>query len=498
MIKIVGADEARYIFEKRNQGREKDLEGKVSEIISRVRSEGDAALCGLSLELDGVTLTDDNIRVPEEEIQQARETVGRDFLKAVKEAVGNIREYHQKQLLNSWIDFSREGVLLGQVIRPLDRVGIYVPGGKASYPSSVLMNAIPAMVAGVREIAMVTPPSGDGRVNIHTLAAAAEAGVTEVYRIGGAQAVAALAYGTKTIRRVDKITGPGNKYVTMAKKLVFGAVDIDMLAGPSEVLVVADSSANPAYIAADLLSQAEHDEMASVVLVTPDRGLADAVAKEVEKQVKGLGRTGIAARAVKDYGAIIVTASLEEAVVLANSFAPEHLELAVNDPYNWLPRITAAGAVFMGHYTPEPVGDYIAGPNHILPTGGTARFFSPLGVDQFLKRISVISYSRAALEREAGSIIKLAGVEGLDAHAKSVQIRLEQPSGPQSESMEKTGRGSLKQKSPGGSEKERAKEEIDAELKLPTGLPGFVNAGGSEDTGKMPGIPGLSGGESHK
>ncbi|MCL4441299.1 MAG: histidinol dehydrogenase, partial [Firmicutes bacterium] len=306
-------------------------------------------------------------------------------------------------------------------VRPLERVGIYVPGGKASYPSSVLMNAIPAMVAGVSEIAMVTPPGKDGSISIHTLAAAAEAGVKEVYRVGGAQAVAALAYGTAGIKRVDKITDPCQN-----KRLVYGAVDIDMLAGPSEILVVADSTANPVYVAADLLSQAEHDEMAAVVLVTPDRNLARAVCEEVARQVKLLERSEIAVRAVSDYGAIVITESIEEAIGLANRIAPEHLELAVNDPFAWLGMVKAAGAVFLGHYSPEPVGDYVAGPNHVLPTGGTARFFSPLGVDQFVRRTSVIAYSRKALEREAPGILTLAAVEGLGAHAGSVEVRMRQ------------------------------------------------------------------------
>lgn len=427
MIRIMEAAQVLEMLTKRAGGEgEGSLREQVAAIIDQVRAGGDDALCGLTGRLDGCVMAPEKIKVEEEELEEAVNKVDRDFLRALRKARDNIREYHERQKINSWFDCGREGVLLGQMVRPLERVGIYVPGGKASYPSSVLMNAIPARVAGVSEIAMVTPPGKDGSVNIHTLAAASEAGVKEVYRVGGAQAVAALAYGTERIKRVDKITGPGNRYVTMAKRLVYGAVDIDMLAGPSEILVVADASANPVYVAADLLSQAEHDEMAAVVLITTDKSLALAVAEEVSRQVKLLERSEIAAKAVSDYGAIVITGSIEEALGLANSIAPEHLELAVNDPFAWLGMVKAAGAVFLGHHSPEPVGDYMAGPNHVLPTGGTARFFSPLGVDQFVRRTSVISYSRKALEREAPGILKLAAVEGLGAHAGSVEVRMRQ------------------------------------------------------------------------
>ncbi|MHB8157340.1 MAG: histidinol dehydrogenase, partial [Desulfocucumaceae bacterium] len=425
MIRILDAGEALDLLGKRaSQDGDANLRENVTGIIAQVKAGGDGALCRLTAQLDGCNLTPDGIKVSSDEIEVARKEVGLDFLLALREARDNIRDYHEKQKINSWFQCDREGVLLGQLVRPWERVGIYVPGGKASYPSSVLMNAIPAKVAGVAEIAMVTPPGKDGSVNKYTLAAAAEAGVSEIYRVGGAQAVAALAYGTKTIRPVEKITGPGNKYVTMAKKLVFGTVNIDMLAGPSEVLVIADSSANAAFVAADLLSQAEHDEMAAVALLTPDRSLALSVKEELEKQLKLLGRSEIAKRSISDYGFIVITESIAEAIDLSNRIAPEHLELAVEDPFSWLGRVRAAGAVFLGHYTPEPVGDYMAGPNHVLPTGGTARFFSSLGVDQFIRRTSVISYSYSALEREAGSIMKLATVEGLDAHASSVGIRM--------------------------------------------------------------------------
>ncbi|HBV96646.1 MAG TPA: histidinol dehydrogenase [Desulfotomaculum sp.] len=427
MIRIMDTAQVLEMLRKRAGGEGDDsLREQVAAIIEQVRAGGDDALCSITGRLDGCVLAPDDLKVGEEELEEAVKKADPNFLRALRKARDNIREYHEKQKINSWFDCGREGVLLGQMVRPLERVGIYVPGGKASYPSSVLMNAIPAIVAGVSEIAMTTPPGKDGSVNIHTLAAAYEAGVKEVYRVGGAQAVAALAFGTDRIKRVDKITGPGNRYVTMAKRLVYGAVDIDMLAGPSEILVVADSSANPVYVAADLLSQAEHDEMAAVVLITPDRTLALAVVEEVSRQIKLLERSAIAVRSVSDYGAIVITENIEEALELANSIAPEHLELAVSDPFAWLGMVKAAGAVFLGHYSPEPVGDYVAGPNHVLPTGGTARFFSPLGVDQFVRRTSVISYTRKALEREAPGIIKLAEVEGLGAHSRSVEVRMRQ------------------------------------------------------------------------
>ncbi|NTW05232.1 MAG: histidinol dehydrogenase [Peptococcaceae bacterium] len=413
------------MLNKRNQQNTVDLQDKVAKIIDAVRDEGDSALSRFSLEFDGFRPESEDFRVSEEEIRQSLSKVEKSFIDALEKAAENIKTYHQKQLQNSWIDLARDGVMLGQIIRPLNRVGIYVPGGKASYPSSVLMNAIPAMVAGVKEIAMVTPPGKDGQIDPHTLAAAAIAGVTEVYALGGAQAVAALAYGTGNIRRVDKITGPGNRYVTMAKRLVFGLVDIDMLAGPSEILVIADSSAKPEFIAADLLSQAEHDEMAAVILITPDRELANRVNNQIEIQLETLDKREIAKMALKNFGGIIISGNLDEAVEISNSLSPEHLELMVEEPFSLLGKIKSAGAIFLGQYTPEPVGDYMAGPNHVLPTNGTARFSSPLGVDQFIRRSSVLYYDRDALNREAPDIIKLAEMEGLGAHARSVSIRLE-------------------------------------------------------------------------
>lgn len=500
VIRIVEANEVLDLLKKRNSGEGGDLAGRVAEIISAVRAEGDAALCRLSLELDGCPLDAASIKVSGEEMERAMTRVDSDFLRAVRRAGDNIRAYHEKQVVNSWFDCGREGVVLGQMIRPLQRVGIYVPGGKASYPSSVLMNAVPARVAGVEEIAMVTPPGRDGEVSASTLAAAAVAGVTEIYRIGGAQAIAALAYGTGTVRPVDKITGPGNRYVTMAKRLVFGVVDIDMLAGPSEILVVADASANPAYVAADMLSQAEHDEMAAAILITPDRDLARSVAAELERQLRLLERSDIAAAALSGYGAIIITGSVEEAVELANRFAPEHLELMVRDPFTWLGGVRAAGAVFLGQYSPEPVGDYMAGPNHVLPTGGTARFFSPLGVDQFIRRTSVVYYSRDALHREAPDIMKLAAVEGLGAHGRSVEIRMSrdvrEKAGPVFDKGDEvsSGRFDIIQEGDSGTEGGARQGSLQLEslqglpgiperawVKSPASLPGFDHAGGRED-----------------
>ncbi|MCL2336378.1 MAG: histidinol dehydrogenase [Firmicutes bacterium] len=409
------------------RGRAFDLEkvtATVTEIVNAVKKGGDQDLCAITARLDGVALEPANLPVSAEEIKQAYGLVSEEFLTALRRAAENILRYHRRQLKNSWLDPQPNGAVLGQLITPLRRVGIYVPGGKASYPSSVLMNAIPAAVAGVPEIVMVTPPARNGAVNPHTLVAAAEAGVTEIYRIGGAQAVAALAYGTATIPKVDKITGPGNIYVTAAKRMVYGAVDIDMLAGPSEVLIVADDTARADFVAADMLAQAEHDEMASAILVTPAPSLAEAVGKELAVQLEQLERRSVAAASLAGKSFIVLTASLEEAFTVANRFAPEHLELMVAEPYRWLGRVTAAGAVFLGHYSPEAVGDYIAGPNHILPTGGTARFFSPLNVDVFTKKTSLIDYSRQALREEGEQAMTIAATEGLGAHLASIKIRL--------------------------------------------------------------------------
>ncbi|MBP1157719.1 MULTISPECIES: histidinol dehydrogenase [unclassified Paenibacillus] len=397
----------------------------VRQIIEEVRRDGDTALRKFAQQFDGVRV--DELRVTKEEIEAAYDEVDEEFLSAIRAAAVNVRKFHEKQMRSSWMDLQADGTILGQVIRPLRRVGLYVPGGKAAYPSSVLMNAIPAQVAGVPEIVMVTPPATAGAegINPHILVAAAEAGVSEIYRVGGAQAVAALAYGTESIPAADKIVGPGNIYVALAKRYVFGAVDIDSIAGPSEIVVLADETADPAYVAADLLSQAEHDEMASAILITTSEPLAEAVRVEVERQLHELPRREIAAKSIRDYGAILTVAALDEGIDAVNHLAPEHLEIIVREPFQYLSRIENAGAIFLGPYSSEPVGDYFAGPNHVLPTNGTARFSSPLNVDDFMKKSSVIYYSKEALLRDGDQIISLARHEGLDAHARAIQIRLE-------------------------------------------------------------------------
>lgn len=403
----------------------------VKDIIEGVRAEGDEALRRYSERFDKAKV--DRFRLSEEEIQAAYARVEPEFVSAIREAAANIGAFHEKQKRESWMDLKPDGTLLGQVVRPLRRVGLYVPGGKAAYPSSVLMNAIPAQVAGVPEIAMVTPPATAGveGVNPYILVAAAEAGVKEVYRVGGAQAVAALAYGTAEIPAVDKIVGPGNIYVALAKRYVYGVVDIDSIAGPSEIIVLADDSADPAYVAADLLSQAEHDEMASAVLVTPSQVLAEAVQAELSRQVALLPRRAIAERSLADYGAILTVPSLEAGIEVVNKMAPEHLEVIVREPFQYLAKIENAGAIFLGPYSSESVGDYFAGPNHVLPTNGTARFSSALSVDDFVKKSSVIYYSKEALLRDAPQIAALARFEGLQAHARAVEIRVEKEGGAQ-------------------------------------------------------------------
>jgi histidinol dehydrogenase len=398
---------------------------RVDEIIQAVRRDGDQALCAYTARFDGVELAPAELRVSKDEIRLAYREVDEGFLETIRLARDRILDFHRQQLLPSWFS-AREAAWLGQLVRPIERVGIYVPGGTASYPSSVLMNTVPAMVAGVKEVAMTTPPARGGSVHPFTLVAAAEVGVKEIYKVGGAQAVAALAYGTGSIRRVDKITGPGNIYVTTAKQQVFGQVDIDMLAGPSEVLIIAAAEADPVYVAADLLSQAEHDVLARAVLLTPSWELAGRVREETARLLEGLERRELLERSLADGALIVITRDLDEAFGLANCFAPEHLELLVPDPVNWLDRVKNAGAVFLGPYSPVAVGDYLAGPNHVLPTGGTARFFSGLGVETFLKRINVVHCSYRGLERLGPKVIELAGVEGLPAHALSVRVRLEE------------------------------------------------------------------------
>jgi histidinol dehydrogenase len=399
------------------------IEETVKAIIADVRKRGDAALFELSAKFDRIDLNRTNIEVNQAEIDAALAAVSPESLAALQLAADRISTYHGKQKQESWLSTDEDDVQLGQLVRPLDRVGIYIPGGKAAYPSSVLMNAIPAKVAGVAEVIMVVPMPG-GEINPHVLAAAKISGVDRIFKLGGAQAVAALAYGTESVPRVDKITGPGNIYVATAKRLVFGQVDIDMIAGPSEILVINDGSGTAAHIAADLLSQAEHDELAAAILVTNSEVMAMAVQKELEKQLQQLSRETIARQSIDNFGAIIVAENLTEAIEFSNRIAPEHLELAVDNPFEILPAIRHAGAIFMGHYTPEAAGDYLAGPNHTLPTGGTARFFSPLSLDDFVKKSSILSFSETGLQRLGKEIIHIAELEGLEAHARSVSIRL--------------------------------------------------------------------------
>ena len=402
----------------------RDVEPVVLAIIAAVRGRGDAALLEYTSRFDRLNvLSVAELEVTADEIDAAFARCSLEDLAALKLAVERVARFHEKQKVQTWLSTEEPDIMLGQMITPLARVGIYVPGGKASYPSSVIMNAVPARVAGVTEIIMVVP-TPDGEINPHVLAAARLSGVDRIFRIGGAQAIAALAYGTATVPKVDKITGPGNIYVATAKKLVFGQVGIDMIAGPSEILVINDGSGNPAHIAADLLSQAEHDELASSILITTERKFGEDVAKEVDKQLQELSRESIARSSWDSYGAIIIAGSLTEAIVFSNRIAPEHLELAVSDPFAILAQIKNAGAIFMGHYTPEAAGDYLAGPNHTLPTGGTARFFSPLSVDDFVKKSSIVYFSRDGLKRLGEDIVRIAGLEGLEAHGKSVSIRL--------------------------------------------------------------------------
>src|SRR6266567_4386655 len=403
----------------------REVEEVVKGIIADVRSRGDEALLDYTgrfdrLEADSVA----SLEVTGDEFNEAFARVKDEDIAALKLAVERVGRFHEKQRQETWLSTSEEDILLGQKVTPLERVGIYVPGGKASYPSSVIMNAVPARVAGVGEVIMVAPTPG-GEINPHVLVAARLSGVDRIFRVGGAQAVAALAYGTAAVPRVDKITGPGNIYVATAKKLVFGQVGIDMIAGPSEILVVSDGSGNPAHIAADLLSQAEHDELASSILITTSRSFGKKVAAEVERQLKELSRESIARASWDKYGAVIVAGSLDEAVAFSNRIAPEHLELAVANPFEVLPRIRNAGAIFLGHFTPEAAGDYLAGPNHTLPTGGTARFFSPLSVDDFVKKSSIVYFSEAGLSRLGRDIVRIAGMEGLEAHGRSVSIRID-------------------------------------------------------------------------
>ena len=398
----------------------------VNEILAEVKKNGDDALFAYTKKFDGADLDASNILVTEEEIKEAYDSLeNKELVDIIRKSLNNIKMYHEKQKQYSWFDSKTDGSLLGQKVTPLERVGVYVPGGKAAYPSSVLMNVIPAKVAGVDEIIMVTPPGKDGKVNPNTLVAANEAGVDKIYKVGGAQAVGAMAYGTASIPKVDKIVGPGNIYVALAKKAVFGYVSIDSIAGPSEILVIADESANSKYVAADLLSQAEHDELASAILVTTSMELAEEVSKWVDKFVAELSRTEIMQKSLDNYGYILVADTMDDVIDAANEIASEHLEILTKNPFDTMTRIRNAGAIFLGEYSSEPLGDYFAGPNHVLPTNGTAKFFSPLSVDDFIKKSSIISYSREALEKIYPDIVYFAKAEGLTAHANSISVRFE-------------------------------------------------------------------------
>ena len=393
----------------------------VTEILDNVRRFGDTSVREYTMKFDGSV--PEQAEVPASALEEAVKTCDSEFIYALYKAADNIRDFHRRQKQQSWLEPKPDGVILGQRVRALRRVGLYVPGGTAAYPSSVLMNAIPAKIAGVEEIVMVTPPRKDGTANPDILAAAKIAGVDRVFLMGGAQAVAALAYGTQTVPQVDKIVGPGNIYVATAKKLLFGTVDIDMIAGPSEILIIADETANPKFLAADLMSQAEHDKMASAVLLTDSERIAARTVEELERQMQALSRRDIIEASLRDFGAVIICDSIAQAVDIANSIAPEHLEMAVSEPLEYIGRIDNAGSVFLGQYAPEPLGDYFAGPNHVLPTGGTARFFSPLSVDSFIKKSSFIYYTEDALRKAKDDIVKLAETEGLTAHANAVKVR---------------------------------------------------------------------------
>lgn len=426
MIRIAKADgvsERELINQLKARSGEIDrkVTSAVTDILNNVKQNGDDAVREYTLKFDGHMPS--KFEISREEIDSSPDKCDRNFILALYKAADNIRDFHARQKQQSWLEPKQNGVILGQRIRGLKRVGVYVPGGTAAYPSSVLMNVIPAKIAGVKEIVMVTPPQKDGTANPDILAAAKIAGVDRVFLMGGAQAVAALAYGTQSVPKVDKIVGPGNIFVATAKKLLYGTVDIDMIAGPSEILIVADKSANPKFLAADLMSQAEHDKMASAILLTTSEETANETAKELSRQMQTLERRDIIEQSLNDFGAIIVCKDISEAVDFANELAPEHLELAVENPMEYIGRVDNAGSVFLGHYSPEPLGDYFAGPNHVLPTSGTARFFSPLSVDSFIKKSSFIYYTEPALSEAKDDIIKLAETEGLTAHANSIKVR---------------------------------------------------------------------------
>ena len=403
-----------------------EYESAVAEILDNVRKNGDKAVFEYTEKFDGFRLDSGNIRVTDAEIEEAYAEIGEELLDIIRKSKENVRAYHARQLQNSWFTTTDEGTLLGQKVTALDSVGVYVPGGKAAYPSSVIMNIMPAKVAGVKKIVMTTPCGRDGKVNAAVLAAAKEAGADEIYKIGGAQAIGALAYGTESVPKVDKIVGPGNIYVALAKKAVYGYVNIDSIAGPSEILVIADETANPEYVAADLLSQAEHDELASAVLITTSQELAEKVSAEVDRFTNELSRKEIIEKSLDAFGYILVADNMEDAVKTANEIAPEHLEIITKDAFEVMTKIKNAGAIFIGEYSCEPLGDYFAGPNHVLPTNGTAKFFSPLSVDDFIKKSSVIYYSKEALRKVHKDVIKFAESERLTAHANSMAVRFKE------------------------------------------------------------------------
>lgn len=411
---------------KRSPSQYSQYEEAVAAILNNVKDNGDQALFDYTKQFDKADISADNIRVTEKEIEEAYEKVDKAVIDVIRKALANIEAYHMKQKQYSWFDTTENGTILGQKVTAIEAAGVYVPGGKAAYPSSVLMNVIPAKVAGVKRIAMTTPPGKDGKVNPGTLVAAKEAGVTEIYKVGGAQAIAALAYGTASIPKVDKIVGPGNIYVALAKKAVYGHVSIDSIAGPSEILVLTDETANPRYAAADLLSQAEHDELASAILITTSMEFAKKVSEEVDQFVEQLSRKEILKKSLNNYGYLMVAQNMEDAIAAVNEIASEHLEIMTKDPFMVMTKIKNAGAIFIGEYSSEPLGDYMAGPNHILPTNGTAKFFSPLSVEDFIKKSSIISYSREALQPIYKDITTFANSEGLTAHANSISVRFEE------------------------------------------------------------------------
>ena len=410
---------------KRSPNQYGSYETAVREILAKIQEEGDGALFAYTKKFDRAEITEQNVRVTDEEIREAYETVDPALVDVIRKSLVNIRNYHEKQKQNSWFTSSEDGTMLGQKVTPLEKVGVYVPGGKAVYPSSVLMNIVPAKVAGVDRIIMTTPPGPDGKVNPSTLVAANEAGADEIYKAGGAQAIGALAYGTQSIPKVDKIVGPGNIFVALAKKAVYGHVSIDSIAGPSEILVLADDSANPRFVAADLLSQAEHDELASAILITTSRELAEKVSCEVDEFVKRLSRKEIIQKSLDQFGYILLAETMDQAVEAANAIASEHMEIVTGNPFEVMMKIRNAGAIFIGEYSSEPLGDYFAGPNHVLPTNGTAKFFSPLSVDDFIKKSSIVYYSREALKKIHKDVEQFAASEQLTAHANSIAVRFE-------------------------------------------------------------------------